>query len=126
LVLLTAPPGYGKTTLVAQFASQTSHFVAWHTVEERERDVPNLYAHSIAALSDFVPALKSSTPPKGATPNELASIVTDALRTTASRALVYILDDIHHLIGSPGSEAWLRSFVANFPSSCQLILIRLC
>src|SRR4051794_25570872 len=57
LTLVSAPPGYGKTTLVAQFARQVSIPVAWHTIDERERDVANLHSQCLAALSQIVPGI---------------------------------------------------------------------
>src|SRR5690554_3114841 len=38
LTLVSAPPGYGKTTLASQYVRQARCPVAWQTVEERDRD----------------------------------------------------------------------------------------
>ena len=38
ITLICAPPGYGKTTIAAQYAQYTNHPVVWHRVEDRERD----------------------------------------------------------------------------------------
>ena len=43
VTLISAPPGYGKTTLAAQFVQHMPHPVAWHALEERERDLRNLF-----------------------------------------------------------------------------------
>jgi LuxR family maltose regulon positive regulatory protein len=123
LTLLTAPPGYGKTTAAAQFAHQTSQPVIWHTIEERERDVPNLNAHCITALADLIPDIQELAMRGGSHPDEAAALIADQLRAHSPDSLVYIFDDAHHLIGSPGAEAWLRSLIALLPPSCHLILI---
>ena len=124
LTLVTGPPGYGKTTLAAQFARHTAHAVAWHTVEERERDVPNLIAHALSVLSYVAPNLQASAAKRdSATPSESVAEITQQLRTASLDVLFYILDDTQHLIGSPGAEAWLRSLVAQLPPTCHLILI---
>src|SRR5688500_698183 len=57
ITLVSAPHGYGKTTLVAQFAQLAKQPVLWHTVEERERDVPNLHEHAVQLLRRLVPNL---------------------------------------------------------------------
>src|SRR4051812_24345074 len=80
LTLVAAPPGYGKTTIIAQFAYQTTIPVAWHTLEERERDLPNLLAHCLESLVQIVPDIKELNIRKGASPTELAVFVTDYVR----------------------------------------------
>jgi LuxR family maltose regulon positive regulatory protein len=123
LTLVSAPPGYGKTTLAVQFAHQTSHPVIWHTIEERERDVPNLNMHCITALSDAVPSIRELDLQGGSTPADAARLIADRLRTDGPDGLIYIFDDTQHLIGSPGAESWLRSLIALLPPSCHLVLM---
>ena len=80
LTLLCAPPGYGKTTLAAQFAQTLSCPVVWHSVEEHERDVPNLHAKSLAALDDLIPGIQSLTFTKTKSVSELATSVANYVR----------------------------------------------
>lgn len=123
LTVICAPPGYGKTTIAAQFARQSTIPVAWHAVEERERDVPNLFNQCLAALGAVIPSIKAVTPVPGHTPAELASLVTDFLRDKVEGDIIYVLDDVHHLSGSPAAESWLRTLVDLVPASCHLLLI---
>ena len=123
LTLISAPPGYGKTTLVAQFARQSPYPVAWHTIEERERDIPNLYNQSLAVLEQVAPGIKELAPPYGYATTELAALIADYLREKLPGDVIYILDDVHRLAGAPAAEAWLRALVALVPASCHLILL---
>jgi LuxR family maltose regulon positive regulatory protein len=123
LTLIAAQPGYGKTTLVAQFARQTSLPTGWHTVEENERDLPHLLAHCLTILGEIVgdidkPLLSSAT-----TPTEAAKVISEWLRNAMSEEIVYVFDDVHHLLGSSRAETWLRTFVAVMPNTCHVILI---
>src|SRR5258708_195550 len=68
LTLISAPPGYGKTTLAAQFVLKATCPVAWHTVEERERDLPTLHARSLASLEYIAPGIKDLPRPEGYAP----------------------------------------------------------
>jgi ATP/maltotriose-dependent transcriptional regulator MalT len=114
LTLITAPPGYGKTTLVTQFERQSALPVAWHTVEERERDVPNLHQHCLLSLSQVASDIEVAAPKIGYGPGELAALVTDFMRDCLHRDIIYVLDDVHNLSGSPAAEIWLRALVAGF------------
>src|SRR5260221_2275355 len=122
LTLVSAPPGYGKTTITAQFAHQAQSTVAWHTVEERERDIPNLYAHCLSALSHIDPKIEKLGLRAGLAPGELAALVADYLRDNVSDDIVYVMDDVQHLTGSLDATAWLNTFVARMPSNCHLVL----
>ena len=123
LTLICAPPGYGKTTTAAQFAQRTPHPVVWHTVEERERDFPTFYAQSIAAFSQVLPNIQHLANSPHFEPSELAANLTNFLRTTLRDELFYVLDDVHHLIGSAPSDNWLQTFVSLIPAKCHVILI---
>jgi LuxR family maltose regulon positive regulatory protein len=123
LTLVCAPPGYGKTTSAAQFAYQAPYPVAWHSIEERERDIPNLYSQCLAALEPVVPGIQHLTPMPGYTPDELAALITNYLRENLTHEIIYVLDDAHLLAGSPAAELWLYNFVSMLPPNCHLILI---
>jgi LuxR family maltose regulon positive regulatory protein len=123
LTLICAPPGYGKTTLAAQFASHLSSEAVWHTVEDRERDVPNLFHGLISVLASCVPGIDSLVNTMQYTPVELAAIIADYLRVNTTRDFVCIFDDTHILAGSLPAEAFLQTMVELLPSNWHLILI---
>jgi len=123
LTIICAPPGYGKTTLTGQFVRQSGRPFAWHTIEERERDLPNLLARSLAALEQVTPGIKKLGTLSGHTPRELAAVMTNYLRDGTDSEFLYILDDVHYLTGSPAAELWLETLVALLPPRCHLILL---
>lgn len=123
LTLVCAPPGYGKTTLVAQFASQVPDAVAWHTLEERERDLPNLFQRALEILDTIAPGIQRLTPTPGMTPAELATLVADFLRDNTTGSTIYVMDDIQIISGSPAVEVWMQVLLERLPAHCHLILI---
>src|SRR5579859_6725594 len=123
LTLISAPPGYGKTTLAAQFVLNINYPVAWHTLEERARDLPILQSSALNALSYISPEIKHLTSPQGYTPSEHVALIADYLRQHVADDFLYIIDDIHQLAGSPGAESWLQALVTLLPANCHLVLL---
>lgn len=124
LTLIAAPSGYGKTTLAAQFAREIDTLVIWHSVEERERDLPNLHQHSLEILEAAVPGILDSVSPAGGqSPVALATELADYLRDNLTEPLLYVLDDIHHLSGALAAETWLETLISRIPHTCHPILL---
>ena len=55
IVILTAPAGYGKTTVLAQWAVRDSRPFAWISVDERDNDPIVLLRHVALALHGIEP-----------------------------------------------------------------------
>ncbi len=122
LTLVTAPPGFGKTTLVAQLVRAAQVPVAWQTLDERSRDLPNLYNQALSALRAVMPGITQLAPPYGYGSGELATLIADHLAENLTDEIIYVLDDVHQLTGAAPAEAWLRSLVTALPPNCHLIL----
>src|SRR5215469_15875179 len=50
IVSVVAPAGYGKTTLMSQWAEHTSQAIAWVSVDERDNDPKVLLTYVAKAL----------------------------------------------------------------------------
>lgn len=123
LTLISAPPGYGKTTLAAQFVRQARCPVVWQTIEDRDRDLPNLYNRCLVALEPIAPGIRRLPSPHGYPPGELAALITDFLRDNVTEDIIYLLDDVQKIAGSSTAEVWLREMVALLPRQVHLIII---
>jgi ATP/maltotriose-dependent transcriptional regulator MalT/DNA-binding SARP family transcriptional activator len=121
VTVISAPPGYGKTSAALQFAAWYQHPLVWHKVAARERDLPNLYGHSLRLLEIVCPGIKDLNP-RGAA-DEIAATITNHLTNCLEDEIVYLLDDVHLLAHSQSANTWLNTFLKNLPDYCHVILI---
>lgn len=125
LVLLSAGAGFGKTTLLAAWASQCPHPVAWLTLDRLDNDPLRFWSAVMAALRTRLPTvgeeafacLHSPQPPQLLT--ILTALINDL--ATSRQEIVLILDD-YHLIEEPSIHSSLQFLLNHTPSCLHLIL----
>jgi LuxR family maltose regulon positive regulatory protein len=102
LTLVSAPPGFGKTTLIQEWIGAVERRVAWLSVDEGDNDATCFLRYVIAALSqagenhhDRVGrTLPGSSP--AASPQELLIALINNLAEAGSDLLL-VLDDYHSI-----------------------------
>jgi LuxR family maltose regulon positive regulatory protein len=107
LVAVAAPAGYGKTTLLAQWAEHDPRPFVWISVDERDRDAIVLLRHVGAALNAVSPLSPElfetlSAPAPSVWPSVLPRL---AAAVSAAGRLVIVLDDVHLLRSVDSLEA---------------------
>lgn len=133
LTLISAPAGFGKTTLVNEWISSNHEMtspvnIAWLSIDENDNDSNRFFLYLCIALNqleDISPKLcegvqvmlDSPTPPL---PDTLLRIVINEL-SVHSENVVLVLDDLH-LVDSPDIYASLTFLVDNQPQNLHLIL----
>jgi LuxR family maltose regulon positive regulatory protein len=126
LIVVTAPAGYGKTTLIASWLQASTLPVAWLSLDEGDNDLLLFLRYVIAALHTIVPQACPETqrllqanqnPPLAAYAltfiNEL-----DALH----QPVVLVLDD-YHLITDSAVQEFVTRVVDHQPPDLHLFLI---
>jgi LuxR family maltose regulon positive regulatory protein len=103
VVAITAPAGYGKTTLLAEWAERDRRPFAWVSVDEADGDPVVFLGHVAVALDRIEPlgphVLESIASPTGANSTRVLSRLSSAL-VTRTRPFVLVLDDVDRL-GDP-------------------------
>ncbi len=107
VVALVAPAGYGKTTLLAQWAGRDRRPFAWLSVDGRDDD-PAVLLRNLAAALDGIRVQAAAADPSGV-----------ASWSASDGELVLVLDDVH-LLGSRGSREAVSLLAEHVPAGSTL------
>ena len=124
LVGVFAPGGFGKTTLLAQWAAMDRRAVAWLTVDEREADPTALLTYMAASI-DRATGLPGSILGSigGADPSDWQTTLSQLGRALATtrEPLLMVLDDVERIGAGEVCEA-IIAMSALLPPGSQLAL----
>ena len=100
IVSVVAPPGYGKTTLLSQWAERNGQSFAWVSVEEPDNDPKVLLTYIAAALDTVEPiderVFDVLASPVSSVPGSVVPRLGSAFSSMTS-PVVLVLDDVHAL-----------------------------
>lgn len=131
VVLVCAPAGYGKTTLLTQWAARATavgHSVAWVTCSEMQADPASLFLDvrdaMALALADDAPQISGdvidlAAPTPAATDSPLGALA--VLLDELPSPLTLILDDVHAL-DDPASLALVEDLALRTSTGLHLAL----
>ena len=104
LGLVIAPPGTGKTTLLAQWATQQSATVAWYRSSPRDAKPGRMLSRFAAALASALDEESPRTFPE-----------LELLARRLEEPLVFVVDDLHALAHTTAESELERLLTLNFP-----------
>lgn len=134
LILVSAPAGSGKTTLVVEWMQAIAarqppaavHFT-WLSLDESENDPIRFVTYLVAALQQAVPQVGQTIAPMleraVQTPPTLETLMTVVINDLVQVALevVLVLDD-YHVIQTPAIHNALTFFLDNTPPGVQVVI----
>jgi LuxR family maltose regulon positive regulatory protein len=125
LIILSAPPGYGKTTLAAQWLSTRDVPGAWLTIDDLDNDLGSFVGYLVAAMKTAYPHAGRHTgslmnAPQAVPPSALADALIEDLASLPG-ALVLVLDDYYRVTDSE-VEAFMARLVQFLPTNIQIML----
>lgn len=125
LILISAPPGFGKTTLVSEWVAAVDRPVAWLSLDEADSDASRFLAYLVAALQTIgektgVRALALLLSPQ---PPPVESILTTLLNElmTIPEPLVLVLDD-YHVLNAPAVDQALTFLLDHLPPQMTIVM----
>ncbi|MDT8304733.1 MAG: LuxR C-terminal-related transcriptional regulator [Anaerolineae bacterium] len=139
LILVSAPAGFGKTTLVAEWvarrASEVCFAIGWLTLETSDNDLVRFLNYLAAAVGDALPGIAAEIQPRleapHPTPTEeiLTALINRFVaanqpgRDQESRPeLVLVLDDYHLITAAEIHEA-VAFLLEHQPAGLHLVLL---
>jgi LuxR family maltose regulon positive regulatory protein len=125
LILICAPAGFGKTTVVSEWVAAGGQPVAWLSLDEGDNDPARFLAYLVAALqtvaadigAETVAALHSPQPP--ATESLLTTLLNEL--TAIPDSFILVLDDYHTLNSEPIDHA-LTFLLDHLPPQMHLVI----
>ena len=129
LILVAAPAGFGKTTLVADWLRRTNQAAAWLSLDKDDNDSALFWRYVIAALQTVDEGLGQSvqaaleTPLQAPQPLPLESLIAALINdlTAAARPIILVLDD-YHVIDTELIHTSLNYFLDHLPSHVRLVV----
>ena len=125
LSLISAPAGFGKTTLVSEWISRSEKPVAWLSLDERDNDPTRFISYLVAALQTIkvemgdgiLLALQSHQPP--ATESILTILLNEII--TFQDDFILVMDDYHVIDSKPVDDA-LSFLIEHQPPNMRLVI----
>lgn len=125
LVLISAPAGYGKTTLITSWLQDQELSAAWLSIETGDNDYYRFFSYLLEAIHRKYPKageslllmLQSSSPPA---PEILVELFLNEL-ASITHEFILIVDD-YHLITNPTIHADFYQLIENSPANLRFII----
>ena len=125
LTLVSAPAGYGKTTIVSQWLDSVHLPWVWLSLDERDSNLPTFLSYLVAAVRTIYPDAGQTCElllraPNLPSPDRLAVSLLNDLDDLPG-PLLFVLDD-YHMIQSLDVHAVMARLVQHMPPSIHLVL----
>lgn len=124
LTLVSASAGFGKTTLVAEWAAGCGRPVAWLSLDERDNDAASFLAHLAAAVNRMAESIGGdAAPPRISPPSSTDTALTVLLNETAAFPVpfVLVLDDFQVIRAKPIDDA-VAFLLEHLPPQMHLVI----
>ena len=125
LTLISAPSGFGKTTLISEWIPNCKRPVAWLSLDEGDNDLTRFLVYIVAGLQtiatgigkEIFGVLQNPQPP----PTEI--ILTSLLNEIATipSDFIFVLDD-YHVIESQAVDSALTFLIDHLPQQMHIVI----
>ena len=129
LLILAAPAGYGKTSLMIDFANHTQLPVCWFSLDSLDADAQRFIAHFLTSISNRYPqfgaasfaALQNINQDKLNLDSVINAIINDCYENITEN-FIFVLDDYHLIRDSKPIETFVNRITQEMPDNFHLII----
>lgn len=129
ITLVTAPAGYGKTSLLVDFASQADFPVCWLALDPLDQDLYRFLIHLVASLRQQFPSfgghslslIRSISQQEVDFDRLVRTIVNDAYEHIEEHFVV-VLDDYHLIDQNQDINRFISAFGQEVDENCHLVI----
>ncbi|MEO1439352.1 MAG: LuxR C-terminal-related transcriptional regulator [Chloroflexota bacterium] len=125
LTLVSAPAGFGKTTLITEWLPAVEHPIAWLSLDAGDSEPSQFFRYIVAALQTVAPDLGQGllSLVELPQPPPLQSLMTPLLNKIAAipHDIVFVMDD-YHIIDNQEIDAALAFLIDNQPPQFHLVI----
>ncbi|MGB5932525.1 MAG: hypothetical protein WBH57_05620, partial [Anaerolineae bacterium] len=129
LVLISAAAGYGKTSVLIDFAHDTELPVCWYSLDESDRDPRVLLEYLVASIGHRFPQILEgklasvvADSSAGFDTNTILATLINEIYERIAEVFILLLDDYHYVDESVDANRLLDSFLENLPQNCTIVL----
>ncbi len=129
LLILAAPAGYGKTSLLIDFAYHTQLPVCWFSIDALDNDPQRFIAHFIAAISNTFPSFGETS--RAALNNldqnmqnldPVISTIINDVYDNISEHFVFVLDDYQFVRDCKPIDEFLNRITLEMSENCHMVI----
>ncbi len=129
LVIVAAPAGYGKTSLLVDFAHQNPMPVCWLSLDAMDAEPQRFVAAFIAALQSVFPQFgRNSIPALNGMPQErlnletLVSLIVNDIYETIDEHFILVIDDYHLVENVQEINYFINRFLLLADENCHVFI----
>ncbi len=129
LILVTAPAGYGKTSLLIDLAHQVEYPVCWLALDALDQNFHRFLVHFIAAIQYQFPefgdnsfAVLQSSQKTDINLDHLVSTIVNEIYEHVSEHFVVVLDDYHLVEENEEVITFINRFAQEMDENCHLTI----
>lgn len=126
LTLISAPAGFGKTTLASQWIIESGHPYAWLSLDKSDSDPERFLVYIIAALETMLPEVGAGLVERLQSPQSpsyelILTMLINNILVSTNDPFIFVLDD-YHVLESSAADQIVEFLLEHQPPQMHLVI----